>query len=59
MTEETEEGKDPRLELLKEFNIRTLRLKSEKWTRMMVSEMERKTINRFLDTCQVCQVQNL
>ena len=44
----TERG-DPRLEYLGEYVCKTLRLKPEKWSRMLVSDEQRTFLNSFID----------
>ena len=43
------EQKDPRVEWLANYTCKTLRLKEDKWSRMMVSDEQRTYLNRFLE----------
>ena len=43
------EQKDPRIEWLANYTCKTLRLKEDKWSRMMVSDEQRTYLNRFLE----------
>ena len=56
MSEGTVRG-DPRLEFLSEYSLRSLRLKPDKWARMMVSDEQRSFVQKFIDswTPQVCK----
>ena len=40
---------DPRMEFLSEYTLRSLRLKPDKWTRMLVSDEQRNFVNKFID----------
>ena len=47
---EVEAGeKDPRVEFLADFTLKSLRLKSDKWTRLLISDEMRTYISRFID----------
>ena len=46
------ETKDPRLEWLSEYTCRTMRVKPDKWARMMVSDEQRTFLNKFIDSRQ-------
>lgn len=41
--------KDPRVEFLAEFTLKSLRLKSDKWARLVISDEQRTFISRFVD----------
>ncbi len=41
--------RDPRVEFLADYTCKTLRLKPEKWTRMLVSDEQRTILNNFID----------
>ena len=56
MQEGTVRG-DPRMEFLSEYTLRALRLKPDKWTRMLVSDEQRNFVNKFID-CYKPQVQS-
>ena len=43
------EQKDPRIEWLANYTCKSLRLKDDKWSRMMVSDEQRTYLNRFLE----------
>ena len=47
---EVEAGeKDPRVEFLADFTLKSLRLKSDKWARLLISDEMRTYISRFID----------
>ena len=41
--------KDPRLEFLADFTLKSLRLKSDKWARLLISDEQRTFLSRFID----------
>ena len=43
------ESKDPRLDFLQDFTLKSLRLKPDKWARMVVSDEQRTFISNFVD----------
>jgi hypothetical protein len=43
------EARDPRMEFLQEFTLKSLRLKPDKWARMVVSDEQRNFINNFIE----------
>ena len=45
----TEGAKDPRMEFLSDYTCKTLRLKADKWARMMVSDEQRNFLNKFVE----------
>ena len=45
----TEGSRDPRMEYLQDYTLKTLRIKPEKWTRMLVSDEQRTFVNAFID----------
>ena len=47
--EQNVQEKDPRLEFLSEFTLKSLRLKSDKWARLMISDEQRTYLSRFID----------
>jgi hypothetical protein len=49
MNESVEKIVDPRVDVLKEFCLRSLRVKSEKWDRLMISDEQRSYIMSFVD----------
>ncbi len=50
MAEIPTEGRgDPRIEFLQEYTIKTLRLKPDKWSRMVVSDEQRTFVANFID----------
>ena len=50
ITDSTETGeKDPRIEFLSEFTLKSLRLKSDKWARLVISDEQRTFLSRFVD----------
>ena len=57
MEETTQEQKDPRIDFLSEFTLKTLRLKPDKWSRLMISDEQRTFLARFIDY-SVPQVQS-
>ena len=52
------EKSDERMEFLRDFILKALRLKSDKWDRMFISDEQRMLIVAFLDTGhpQVCKI---
>ena len=48
--------KDPRIEFLENFTLKSLRLKSDKWSRLLISDEMRTFLLRFIDHIvpQVC-----
>ena len=44
-----EGSRDPRMEYLMDYTLRTLRLKPDKWSRMLVSDEQRTFVNAFID----------
>ena len=48
--------KDPRIEFLADFTLKSLRLKSDKWSRLLISDEMRNFLLRFIDHTvpQVC-----
>ena len=48
--------KDPRIEFLADFTLKSLRLKSDKWSRLLISDEMRTFLLRFVDHTvpQVC-----
>ena len=53
------EKSDGRMEFLRDSILKALRLKSDKWDRMFISDEQRMLIIAFLDTGhpQVCKIQ--
>ena len=43
------EARDPRMDFLQEFTLKSLRLKPDKWSRMVVSDEQRNFINNFIE----------
>ena len=43
------ESRDPLLDWIAEFTCRTLRLKPDKWSRMMVSDEQRSFLTTFIE----------
>ena len=43
------ETRDPRMDFLQEFTLKSLRLKPDKWARMVVSDEQRDFINNFIE----------
>ena len=41
--------KDPRIEFLENFTLKSLRLKSDKWSRLLISDEMRTFLLRFID----------
>ena len=41
--------KDPRVEFLADFTLKSLRLKSDKWARLVISDEQRTYLSRFID----------
>ena len=41
--------KDPRIEFLADFTLKSLRLKSDKWARLVISDEQRTFLSRFVD----------
>ena len=48
--EEGEETRDPRLEFMCEWTLKSLRLKIEKWSRLLIFDDAKKHINKFIET---------
>ena len=46
------ESSEPRLDFIQEFTLRSLRLKPDKWARMIVFDEQRTFINNFLERGQ-------
>ena len=44
------ECRDPRIEWLSDYTCKTLRLKQDKWNRMMVSDEQRVHLTKFVDS---------
>ena len=42
-------SKEPRMEFLADYTLKTLRLKPDKWARMIVSDEQRNFILSFID----------
>jgi len=40
---------DPRYDFIQDYTLKSLRLKSDKWARMTISDEQRNYIIRFLD----------
>ena len=53
MTEQTETRGDPRLDFLQELTLKCLRLKPDKWARMIVSDEQRCFIQSFIEKGKV------
>ena len=49
MNDPVEKITDPRVDIIKEFCLRSLRVKSEKWDRLMISDEQRSYIMSFVD----------
>ena len=49
LEEQNVQEKDPRIEFLSEFTLKSLRLKSDKWARLMISDEQRTYLSRFID----------
>ena len=49
LEEQNVQEKDPRIEFLSEFTLKSLRLKSDKWSRLMISDEMRTYLSRFTD----------
>ena len=47
--EEGVEKRDPRLEFIQETVLRSLRVKPEKWARLLISDEQRNFINKFIE----------
>ena len=45
----TEGRGDPRMEFLADYTVKTLRLKPDKWNRMIISDEQRTFVNQFID----------
>ena len=43
------ESSDPRYDFLQDFTLKSLRLKPDKWVRMMVSDEQRNFITNFVE----------
>ena len=41
--------KDPRVEFLADSTLKSLRLKSDKWARLLISDEQRTYLSRFID----------
>ena len=41
--------KDARIEFLADFTLKSLRLKSDKWARLVISDEQRTFLSRFVD----------
>ena len=52
VTEEGVEKRDPRLEFIQETVLRSLRVKPEKWARLLISDEQRSFINKFIENYQ-------
>ena len=48
-TETTTSKNDPRMEFIADFTCKSLRLKSDKWSRMILSDEVRIFISKFFD----------
>ena len=46
----TEGQKDPRMEFLSDYTCKSMRLKPDKWARMMVSDESRTFLNKFVES---------
>ena len=46
---EEAENRDPRIDFMAEFVVRSLRLKPDKWTRLTTPDDTKKFLNKFLD----------
>ena len=46
------EQRDPRIEWIAEYTCRTMRVKPDKWSRMMVSDEQRTFLNKFIESRQ-------
>ena len=49
LAEPSVESKDPRLEFIEQTCLRSLRVKPEKWARLLISDEQRNFINKFID----------
>ena len=49
MNESVEKITDPRVDIIREFCLRSLRVKSEKWDRLMISDEQRSHIMCFVE----------
>ena len=49
MNEPLEKIIDPRVDVIREFCLRSLRVKSEKWDRLMISDEQRSYIMAFVE----------
>ena len=43
------ESSDTRVDFIQEYTLKTLRLKPDKWSRMVVSDEQRTYINNFVE----------
>ena len=43
------ESSEPRLDFIQDFTLKSLRLKPDKWARMVVSDEQRTFISNFID----------
>ena len=43
------ESSEPRIDFLQEFTLKSLRLKGDKWYRMIISDEQRQYIANFID----------
>ena len=48
--EGAEETRDPRMEFMCEWTLKSLRLKYEKWSRLLIFDDAKKHINKFIET---------
>ena len=50
---------DERLDFIRDFILKALRMKSDKWDRLLISDEQRIYINSFIDRGhpQVCKIQ--
>ena len=46
------ESVEPRLDFIAEFTLKTLRLKPDKWSRMIISDEQRSFLMGFIETGQ-------
>ena len=46
------ESVEPRLDFIAEFTLKTLRLKPDKWQRMIISDEQRSFLMGFIETGQ-------
>ena len=45
------EQRDPRMDFLSNYTCKALRLKEDKWSRMIVSDEQRSYLNNFMEGC--------